>query len=281
MHGPDTRRFANGMFTNNVRDLPVGAVNRHAIVDDRGRVGGFLTLRCEADDTFLAVVEGPQRDALMARLEPFIVFDDVELSAVDGLAWFTVQGEGADAMVKGVSPGAVRWPRRRSPMGGVDLLVPEAEAEAVWASLLGAGAVAADVASQERLRVAGGDPVWPRDTGARGLPHELGLRDEMLSFDKGCYLGQESINRIDVMGQVRRHLVAVRVAPAAEAPPEGTEIRTEKVVGTLTSPVALPEGGWLGLAVLRSPANEAGTSVALGPEGIGWSGDVLALPAAL
>ncbi len=280
--GRDARRFCNGMFTNNVRDLPVGGANRHAIVDDRGRIGGFLDLHCEADDTFLAVLEGLDVPAFEQRYAKYIVFDDVELEAIAGHTWWTVQGPHAasalrDAGIEVPEPGryaeawGVRaWRRDRSPAGGFDLLATDAAAVEV----LAAGRV--DAQELEVLRVRAGDPRFPGDTGDKGLPHELNLRGVLLHFEKGCYLGQESINRIDVMGQVKKHLAAIRGAGAP--PAEGADVTLDKVVGRLTSPVALPQGGWLGLAVLREPAHTPGTRVTVQADGELREAEVLALP---
>jgi folate-binding protein YgfZ len=280
IEGRDARRFCNGMFTNNVRDLPVGGCNRHAIVDDRGRVGGFLDLHCESDERFLAVLQGLTPDAFAERYAKFIVFDDVEIEAVEGLGWLTVQGPHAAAAMRAaglVVPEAGRfsdtdgvriWSRSRAPDGGYDILLP-AGSSALDA--LAPHAPRVDAATLETLRVLAGDPRYPDDTGEKRLPHELGLRDVLLSFEKGCYIGQETINRVDVMGQVRKHLVAVRVQGTAHA---GAEVVLERSVGTLTSPVVLPDGATLGLAVLKEPAHVPGTAVTVG----GAPGEVLALP---
>ena len=52
LEGPDARRFANGMFTNNIRDLEPGQLNRSAMCDDRGRILGLLDIYCTGDDSF-------------------------------------------------------------------------------------------------------------------------------------------------------------------------------------------------------------------------------------
>lgn len=298
--GPDARRFCNGMFTNNVRDLPVGATNRSAMVEDRGRVIGFLDLLCEAPDTFLAVLDGLDAAAFLARYEKYVVFDDVTLDDRTGaLHAFSLQGPDAAAALVSVgldapAPGtfgvleeAVLFARRRSPASGFDLVVPTAASEA-WRSRLGAVASWSDAGLAEILRVTAGRAQFPIDTGDKRLPHELGLRDEILSFDKGCYLGQESINRIDVMGQVKRMLVGVLTtskeaaaggAATGEMPPHGAEVRAgDVVVGELTSPVVLPDGDGFGLAILKRPADVPGTLVTVSAAGRTWTGVVVALP---
>lgn len=278
LEGRDARRFCNGMFTNNVRDLPAGGTNRSALVDDRARICGFLDLLCEADERFLAVLDGLDADAFVARFERFVVFDDVTLAPL-GPPHASVQGPAAaDALRRAGLPvpepgrfarvgDVLVWPRVRSPRGGYDVLGPRPPLDA---EVVDAGAC-------DALRVLAGRPAFPADTGDKRLPHELGLRDELLHFEKGCYLGQETINRVDVMGQVRRRLAGVRLPPG-EPPPPGAEVRMgDEVVGELTSPTVVPDGV-VALAVLRVPADAPGTPVRVVAGDRTWSGTTSALP---
>jgi aminomethyltransferase len=266
--GPDARRFCNGMWTANVRDLPVGGASRSALVDDRGRLFGLLDVLCTGPDTFVALLDGLDASAFVERFGTYVVFDDVTMTDETG-RWtrWTVQGPAAVQPPPGTfadTDGTIVLASRRSPASGIDVLVPRG----VSPSVPGLEVSPSDV---EVLRVLAGRVAFPADTGDKGLPHELGLRDEVLSFDKGCYVGQEAINRIDVMGQVRRGLAGVHVAGDAT----GAEVVAEGVVvGRLTSPVGLPDGSTFGLAVLRKPADVPGTALSVG----GASARVVALP---
>ena len=98
--GPDARRFCNGMFTNNVRDVPVGVARASAMVDDKARIQGLIDLWCVEAASFLAVLEGVTPEAFEARYGKYIIFDDVELgdeSAALGLVG--VQGPEAAAVL--------------------------------------------------------------------------------------------------------------------------------------------------------------------------------------
>lgn len=278
--GPDARRFCNGMFTNNVRDLPVGGTNRSALVDDRGRVGGFLDLVCADPDRFVAFLDdGIGVDGFLDRYAKYVVFDDVTLEPAEGLRRASVQGPGAAELLARVGlpvPAAGAFAvagsltvlaKRRSPAGGYDVVGPSS---AVWPSPPdGVPVLGPDAA--EALRVLAGEPRFPDDTGDKRLPHELGLRDALLSFDKGCYLGQETINRVDVMGDVKRRLVGVQLAAGEGRPEAGAEVRVgDQVIGNLTSPVAIGEPDdalWIGLSVVRRPNDAAGTEVVVGAVG--------------
>jgi folate-binding protein YgfZ len=266
--GPDARRFCNGMWTANVRDLAVGGAARSALVDDRGRLFGLLDVLCTGPDTFLALLDGLDASAFVERFQTYVVFDDVTMTDETGRyhRW-TVQGPAVDHPPAGTFAdlgGELRLTSRRSPASGIDRLVPHGGTP----TLAGLEGTAEDV---EVLRVLAGRVAFPADTGDKGLPHELGLRDEVLSFEKGCYIGQEAINRIDVMGQVRRALAGIRLTGVAD----GTDVLVNgATVGQLTSPVGLPDGSTFGLAVLRKPSDAPGTVVSVGQT----PGVVAALP---
>lgn len=268
MVGPDTRRFANGMFTNNVRDLAVGSVNQHAVVDERARISGFLDLACIADDRFVAILDGISADAFCERYAKYVVFDDVELEPQQGQQ--SVRAVGRDAP-PGPPKGrfesfgsGFRYTSWGWPGAGLRWIVPSEEVGSITSAPHGPSVLAA-------VRVLAGVPAHPLDSGGKRLPHELGLRDSHLSFDKGCYLGQETINRVDVMGKVRKHLRGVRGAGVAT----GCEVVFEgAVVGRVGSAVELPGGDLVGLAVLKEAACDPGTAVQTGDA----HAEVLALP---
>jgi folate-binding protein YgfZ len=258
VRGADARRWCNGLFTNNVRDLPVGAWNRSALVDDRARVFGFLDLLCLADDDFLAIVDGITPEGFLERFDRYVLFDRVELAAPP-LARVTFLGSAAGSPLESgrvrSERGGWTWAHRRSTGRSVDWVGPADTAP------VGVGAPL-DPSVLERCRVEAGIPRFPDDTGDKRLPHELGLRDELLHFEKGCYLGQETIHRVDVMGQVRRRLV--RIATDTPGAAGDVVVGPEGEIGVLTSPVLMPDGSGLGLAVVRLPFDAPGTPVTVG-----------------
>lgn len=277
--GPDARRFANGMFTNNIRALPVGRLNASAMVDDKARIQGLLDLWCVEPDSFLAVLDGVEPETFEARYAKYIIFDDVELTEQsDEWALLGVQGPAAAAVLvaaglpapeaegeHATSPEGWRNGRRsRSVAGGYDVLVPLSGAEAAWARLVAAGARPIGAEAVERLRVEVGYGRWPVDFGEKALPHELRLVQRMCSFDKGCYIGQEVINRIDVMGQVQKKLWGLTLAtvPAPNTP----VLHEGNAVGFTLSGVM--EGGQARvLAILRKAVWTPGLVVEV--EGVG------------
>ena len=276
MVGPDARRFCNGMFTNNIRDLAVGRGNASAMVDEKARVQGLIELYHTAPDSFLVVLEGVPPDAFEARYAKYIIFDDVEMTdRSDALALVSVQGpdaagvlgraglpapegEGSVATIEDVY--VVNTPR--TPAGGFDVIAPRAAIGALWGALGAAGARAAGLDAQEVLRIEAGLPRWPVDMSEKSLLHELRLVPRYGSFNKGCYIGQEVINRIDVMGQVTKKIWGLEMGEDA-VPPVGAEVRIgEDVVGTVLS--GAREGTRVRtLALLRKAAWTPGLAVAV------------------
>ncbi len=281
LSGKDTLRFCNGMFSNNIRALKPGQSNQNVMLDAKGRILGQLEIWCVAEATLLATLENVSSTSFMEHYDRFIIADDVELEDLsDRLVQLSLQGPGATALLQ-----ALGWPcpevgfvehgptriarRRRSRAGGYDLLVPVEDAEGVATTLIGAGAIVSGAEAQEILRVEAGIARWPLDMGERALVHEMRMVPDYCSFEKGCYIGQEVINRIDVMGQVQKKLWGLElVEPNGELPPAGTEVLLgEDSVGSTTSAVTEPGRRRL-LAVLRKSVWKPGLELRVGSEAL-------------
>ncbi len=266
--GPDARRFANGMLTNNVRDLPVGQWQSTARADDRGRLLGLFDLLMMGEDHIRLVAEGVEADEVADFLDGFLFADDVEIVTQPDWAGHTVQGEGVREHLVEVGAGCptdaewlqrgelMEWSRARSLWGGVDILGPRA-ALADWVTDVRLGEP--DERGLEYLRIRVGQPRWPNEGHGVRLPQELGLTQTHLSFDKGCYVGQEIIHRLQMRGQVRRCLRPLAIEGEAQAP---RALRLDgKVVGELTSLLNVGEGRSVGLGLLKTRTAAAGTQL--------------------
>ncbi|MEZ4318860.1 MAG: glycine cleavage T C-terminal barrel domain-containing protein [Myxococcota bacterium] len=261
--GEAARRFANGQFTNNARDLPVGAHQHTALTDDRGRLQALADLVCLDENRFLLALEGMTTEAFEEQYRMLLLLEDLEVVVRDEVV-HTVQ----DVRDAKVALDGVHWPAPRSIGGGFDVL--GALPDAVLAS-----ARPAAPGELEALRIQAGWPAWPVDGSDKQLPHELGIRDTHLHFEKGCYRGQEIIHRVDVMGQVRKGLVGLRLS--GDAAPGTDLIAGGKKVGRLGSSAQHPTLGLIALGVVRNESAAPGTRLELDGGSAGGA-DVVSLP---
>ena len=273
--GPDSRRFANGMFTNNIRRLQPGEGNRSAMCDDRGIVQGLMDLYCTDDERFVGVLEGVTAAWFEQRYEMYIVFDDVEMSVSDNAPWiWSVQGpQAADVLEAAglptpLAPGhhletdsGIRVANKdRSGLGGFDLFLPDENVRTMTQRLMEAGAIPMGHTALEAIRIDHGRARWPTDGSEKSFVHELAINEEVCNFNKGCYLGQEIINRIDVKGQVNKRLSRIVVEHEGTAPIGSAVYLGESRVGKVSS-AAITNGQSIALAVLRKAAWDPGTEV--------------------
>ena len=132
---------------------------------------------------------------------------------------------------------------------------------------------AVDEEAAECLRIENGRPRFGFDFDGDTLPQEAGLNERAVSFEKGCYVGQETVARLHYKGKPNRHLRGLRLsAPAAR----GDELRLgDRAVGTIGSVAVSPVHGPIALALVRREA-EPGASVAVGDDGT--TAEVVELP---
>ncbi len=143
---------------------------------------------------------------------------------------------------------------------GFLILVEPGAADAAAGALVDAGARPCTLAVLEARRIEMGWPVYGRDITAENLPQEVGRDRHTLCFTKGCYLGQETIARIESRGHVNQRLVGLRF-PTAESPADGTPLSIAgEVVGRVTSAAYSPRlGSALALGYVRRAYLAAGT----------------------
>jgi hypothetical protein len=134
---------------------------------------------------------------------------------------------------------------------------------AIRAALVAAGAVECPAAALEAARIERGFPLFGQDISDKNLPQEVGRDASAISFVKGCYLGQETVARIDALGHVNKLLVGLRFAGEA-VPQAGTELRSQnQAVGQVTSASYSPRcESPLALGYVRRGSHAVGTRLA-------------------
>lgn len=286
--GKDRGRWLNGMVSNNIRELPEGHGNYNFALTPQGHIQGDLYIY-NLGDHFLASTEQSQIEPLLKLFGRYIIMDQVELAdASRELTAIGVQGPRArhvlgKAGLSGSLPAASEL-KHLTTFGGLRVLATRAtderfqsykiwvkpdEAATVWKEVLAAGAVPAGADALEMFRVASGVPRYGVDMHERDLPQETG-QTQALNFAKGCYIGQEIVERIRSRGGVHRCFRGFLVKGPAPGP--GTKLQDAgKDVGELTSVASVPllDAGddasqVLALGYVRREASGPGTKLNAG-----------------
>ncbi|HXI83066.1 MAG TPA: glycine cleavage T C-terminal barrel domain-containing protein [Verrucomicrobiae bacterium] len=211
--GADRVEFLQGQCTNDIKRLQPGQSCYAAFLNAKGKMRGEGQVICLADSFLLEVNPG-----LAPSLEKFIITEEVTIEDVgDSMSEWLVIGD----EIGTVPPQAVTF---QHPLGwGVISATPMMET--ISAEAL------------EVLRIEGAVPKWGVDMDESMIPNEAGLEARAISYDKGCYIGQETIARIKTYGHVNRRLVQI-VITGESIPTRGDKIVMEgREVGQLTSAI--------------------------------------------
>jgi folate-binding protein YgfZ len=275
VRGEDRFRWLSGMVTNTVKDLVPGTGAWNLVLNAQGRIQGDLTIWRAEDDLELEMA-ADQYDRLIAHLDHFIIMDDVELGGAN-------PGEETALGLTGPKAaeilGRVGLPVLSEPLTqakaefegtpvllrrGYGLLadhyaiwIPAARIGLLWQALTAAGAKPVGSAALEAFRIAEGIPAYGIDMVERDLPQETSQM-RALHFSKGCYLGQEIVERIRSRGNVHRHLRSLQLE--GPLPDPGTKLALEGAeAGHITSAAELPLPGGarvLALGMVRAEAEQ-------------------------
>ncbi len=255
--GGDRETWLNGLLTCDVLKAGAGEATYGLAVTQKGRViADVLVLKREADAVL--AVPARTRDDLSAQLEKYLIMEDAEIAKGDDEVFFA---HGPKASTLG---GAVC---DRTGLGGALLLVRGEEARAALsAGVRAASGVIGDDAGWEALRLERGVPRFGVDFDDKTYPQEAALEKRAVSFDKGCYLGQEVVCMLELRGHVKRKLVSF-VAESTDAIPPGASItdRDGADIGKVSSSTLSPTlGHTIGLAMLKLAHTSPNTPLRIG-----------------
>ena len=231
--GSDRLRFLNGQVTNDIRKASESAAIEACVLSAKGRMNGHVFVSAERD-WFLADADPDLRQALIARLERYVIADDVQIEDVtDRLSIFHVLSPTAPALGDG-------WrlvSARRFTESGWDVWI-DAALHDVVARQLSSAFRFFDAASAEVFRVEEGVPRWGRELTEEIIPIEANLEARAIDYEKGCYIGQEVISRIKMSGQTNKRLcglVSLRGAPLLTGMKLAATGEKSKEAGWITS----------------------------------------------
>jgi len=283
--GRDRLDLIHRMSTNAVKELPVGHARQTVLTTAIARMVDAVWLLNRGETALM--VTGVGRAAAVRRwLAGYIFFrDEVKLTDASAeLGQVGVYGKQAATVADALFPGAAAlaentfferedvlvWRGRPLAGDGFTFIAPAAQMESLQTQMAERGAILADDATYNLLRLAG-QPEAGHELTEDYIPLETDLWSAV-SFNKGCYIGQEIIARMESRGKLARRLAGVTLASPVEM---GAKIMAAGAeVGTVTSAGVLPGIGPVALSVLKTAACEPGVAVDVN----GVSGVVCALP---
>jgi folate-binding protein YgfZ len=269
--GADAAEFLQSQLTNEIEALGVGEGCYAALLDRKGRMRSDMRVLKLADDLIEIDCPAACAEEVSRHLDTYRIGREVEIRTRDDLMVLSVLGPRSVEVLGGTPFGAEHAHRVEriaehdvrlvATDAGADLVGTTAALEAVGEQLVARGAETASEAAAEILRVESARPAFGAEMGNETIPQEAGINERVVSFDKGCYVGQETVARLHFKGKPNRHLR--RLSAAEPMPPGAPVVRGEKQVGTIGTSVISPSRGPLALAILRREA-EPGDEVQVG-----------------
>lgn len=278
--GKDRATFLNNFCTNSVRGLSPGEGCEAFVLNAKGHILGHVFVFAGDQSHVLETVPG-QAEGLISHLDRYLIREDVQL--IDR------SGEWAECLIAGRKVGGLlaslrlpslsnRLSHTRSSLDGHEIWLRQVDIVGetgmivackrdafshVTSALIEGGAVYCGQDAFEAARIEHGFPMYGQDITVENLPQEVDRDRWAINFTKGCYLGQETVARIDALGHVNRLLRAVRFA-GKEIPPVGSELQSDgKSVGRITSSCWSPKlNSPLTLAYVRREFAQPGTMLA-------------------
>jgi folate-binding protein YgfZ len=263
--GRDRTRWLNGMVTNNIRDLAADRGVYAFLLNPQGHILGDIYVH-NFGEYMLIDTDRSQAEKVLGLLKRYIIMDKVELAEENGIGAFAICGPNSSDVLKAagielpqldpLQNYSFNWQDSEIIAVRSDL---EAECYEFWSdgdssskllnALVSAGATEVGSEAVELFRIWQGRPLYGKDIRERDLAQET-EQLRALNFTKGCYIGQEIVERIRSRGQVHRTFTGFRIA--GPLPTSGTKIQWDgRDMGEITSSAMLP-------------ANDGEVAVALG-----------------
>jgi folate-binding protein YgfZ len=255
--GVDRQTFLHNFCTNDIKRLLPGQSCEAFITNGKGRTIGYGLVDCrEAELVFITVPD--QGPLLVEHLDRYVIREDVQLQDTKSERSYLLVPDATlatdDATVRSIG-----WDLIGRPSSEL-IEIPSAEVARVRNALDAQGTMPCDIEAFETLRIEAGTPLFGVDFNDTNLPQEIGRNDRAISFTKGCYLGQETVARIDALGHVNQQLAGVRFS-GTDVPAAGAALSRAGIsVGHVTSCAFSPRlDAPLALAMVKRDALAPGT----------------------
>jgi glycine cleavage system T protein len=298
--GRDRVRYLNNILSNDIKKLQPGTGCQAIALSRQGRMESDLVCLAFPEESWILCLPAG-RERLWAALHRYRVADKVDIEDHTGQSsLLSLQGPAARRMLErilgrpfsGDTPLAheavpqnsglwVAVAMDRTGCGGFDLILPAADATALWNDLVSSqGVQPAGQTCLNWLRTEAGIPWYGIDMNETSIPMAFGL-EAAVSLSKGCYVGQEIVARITHRSHFEARFRGIAVQHP-QPPPPNSEIRSAGTrIGAVTSSILSPAlSKPLALAVIGETASHPGTKVEVMIENRAVPGEVVSLPLA-
>jgi folate-binding protein YgfZ len=265
--GDDRARLLHAMTTNHIEQLQPGTGCYAFFLSSQGRILADANIFC-LSDYFLLDTEPETKDRLREHLDKYIIADDVTVTDFsESTSVISVEGPEAEAILNSIGAPAAHLPHTIAEWDhsmlahvsytggpGYAVFVPNEQKTDFQALLGSAGVPEARLAEAEAVRLECGRPRYGIDFGETNIPQEVGQVHAVHS-NKGCYLGQEIVERVRARGHVNKVLTRLEL-DSETPPPRGAKLETDgKPVGEVSSSAYSPAlGRTLAFAIVRAEA---------------------------
>jgi folate-binding protein YgfZ len=280
--GPDRAKFLHNLTTNDIKRLPLNRGCEAFVTSTQGKALAFVKILA-CPESFLVCTDPGGMVLALPHFQKYGIFDDIVLEERSETTFeFHLVGPSTAELIRRSggqlpAPGELAHVAttmaecpllliRESPTGrpGLTLIGARSSAAKVYALLRSQGhdlgLTELELETFEVLRIEAGTPVFGRDVTEKNLPQEIGRDEQAINFVKGCYLGQETVARLDALGHVNQVLRGLLLRHHACVPAPGSVLEAEgKRVGFVTSSARSP--GWdapIALAMVRTSHARAG-----------------------
>ena len=281
--GPDRHRYLNALLTSNVRDLKPGRGAVGLLLNPQGHILAEVeTFALES--RILAMSHEMVRERTFSTFEKFIIMDDVEVEDVTSLTGtLDLVGPRATKLLSELGLGNfAEMPllsHKEAKLGqficrivrqeiagepGATLIIPRENLANMWrelsARVRAVGGAPAGMEALNSMRLEVGTPWFGIDFGDKHIPHEAGLEHTHINYEKGCYTGQEIVERVRSRGHVNRRLTELQFFTAVAPPPGTNLVHGGNEAGSVTSTGYSPLlGRAIGLGYVRGEHSALGT----------------------
>jgi folate-binding protein YgfZ len=287
--GTDRVRYLNAMLTGNIRDLTAGHGSISLLLNPQGRILAEVETLA-LDDRLLVISHAMIRERLMETFDKFIIMDDVTMEdCTDKFGTLALEGPKAGEIMRelcGIDLNALEeFAHAEKAIAGIpcrvirtsageipsaEFLAPRENLAALWNSLLAAarkhGGGPVGYEALNVLRLEDGVAWYGVDFDENQIPHQAALESTHISYTKGCYTGQEIVERVRSRGQIQRRRVMLRFAddaiPRGGEPLFAADADNAAEIGFVTRAAKSPKfGAVIGMGYVRREQMDPGSKV--------------------